>query len=48
MLTLKRSQGIKVPAPPGRGGSVTVTVTVAPFTLGDTRLTVKSAKRTYH
>ena len=46
-ITLKTTQKIKLPAKPGRGGAVIVKVTAPPFTLGDTRFTVKSAKQTY-
>jgi hypothetical protein len=45
-ITLKRSQKIATPKRP-KGGSVTMTVSVAKFTLGDTQFTVTPAKRTY-
>jgi hypothetical protein len=45
-ISLKRSQKIKTPKKP-KGGSVTVSVSVAKFTLGDTQFTVTSAKRRY-
>jgi hypothetical protein len=45
-ITLKRSQKISTPKKP-RGGSVTVTVSVAKFTLGDTQFTVTPATRRY-
>jgi hypothetical protein len=45
-ITLKQTQKIKVPKRP-KGGSVTVTVSVAKFTLGDTQFTVTPAKRKY-
>jgi len=46
-ITLKRSQKIKLPKRPGRGGAVIVKVSVPPFTSGDTRFTVTPASRTY-
>jgi hypothetical protein len=46
-ITLKASQKLKVPKKPGRGGAVIMKVSVPSFTLGDTRITVKSASRTY-
>jgi hypothetical protein len=47
-ITLKKSQKIKLPATPGRGGAVIVKVTVPSFSLGATRFTVTPATRTYH
>jgi hypothetical protein len=46
-ITLKRSQKVKLPKKPGKGGAVIVKVTVPTFTLGDTRFTVTPATRTY-
>jgi hypothetical protein len=45
-ITLKASQKIKVPKA-SKGGKAVVTVSVAPFVLGDTRFTVTPAKRKY-
>ncbi len=45
-ITLKRSQTIKTPKKP-KGGSVTVSVSVAKFTVGDTQFTVTPAKQRY-
>lgn len=45
-IVLTRTQKIKTPKKP-KGGHVTVSVKVAPFTLGDTQFTVSPAKQRY-
>ena len=46
-ITLKRTQKIKLPKKPGRGGAVIVKVTVPSFTLGDTRFDVTPVTKRY-
>jgi hypothetical protein len=45
-ITLKQSQKIAVPRP-SKGGRTVVTVTLPPFTLGDTRFSTPTVKRSY-